>query len=320
MSCIPGTAARVLSVILCSPVEEEETGAVVKKAESITRTSVSRPADQVDSSYDDDDDDDDDLFAPFPPRPECPICLLTLPLSGEELTCMSCCGNSICRACESEMSRVIEETNKERRAKDPHYPCLLQVTCPLCRTIFPENDEDELARLRDRMERNHADAFFMMALHYTDGQLGLQKDKRKAFELFLRAAELGHASAMHHVARAYYEGDPEVVEKDESMSWHYFVKAARGGCVLSRFSLGAIDINRGNIKRAYKHWQMSVAAGCDVSLRFIKREFEEGWVTKDAYDMAQRDYQNARDEMKSDQRDKFLAGMREEKNSRESTK
>jgi len=267
-------------------------------------------ADEISTSAVDDDDDDDNggLFAPIPPRPECPICMLTLP-EGEGVTYMACCGNTICKACECEMSRTIEETNKARTAKDPHSPCLMKVTCPLCRTIFPENDEAYLAQLRDRMERNDADALCAMAHKYSYGRLGLQKDESKAFELYCRAAELGDSFAQHQVALSYFLG--EVVEKDKEKFWRYLVVSAKGGSVRSRFLLGAIESNKGNHFLAYKHWRISTAAGCGESLRLIKREFDGGRVTEDEYDAARRDHQKARDEMQSNERDDYFASLGE---------
>ena len=322
VSCIAATAIRFLSFFLLPPMEE--TGAVARKVETITRCmshccrmerTASPPADRT-STFAADDDDDDDLFAPIPPRPECPICMLTLPLKAKGITYMSCCGNKICTACELEMSRVIKERNKERRAKDPHSPpCLLKDTCPLCRERIPENDEARLARLRDRMERNDAGALCVMAQKYSYGRLGLQKDESKAFELYFRAAELGDISAHHHVAVSYLLG--KGVEKDEEMCLRYLVPSVKGGNVRSRAFLGTFESDRGNHALAYKHWRISIAAGCDYSLRFIEREFEEGRVAEDEYAAACRDYQKARNEMQSDERDKYFASLREMKRKRD---
>eukprot|EP00562_Extubocellulus_spinifer_P027152 CAMPEP_0178648174 /NCGR_PEP_ID=MMETSP0698-20121128/20315_1 /TAXON_ID=265572 /ORGANISM="Extubocellulus spinifer, Strain CCMP396" /LENGTH=295 /DNA_ID=CAMNT_0020289475 /DNA_START=23 /DNA_END=907 /DNA_ORIENTATION=+ len=257
--CIAATAIRFLSSFLLPLMEES--GALGRNVETITpctshwcrmERTTCPSVDRTSTSAVDDDDDDDNggLFAPIPPRPECPICMLTLP-EGEGVTYMACCGNTICKACECEMSRTIEETNKARTAKDPHSPCLMKVTCPLCRTIFPENDEAYLAQLRDRMERNDADALCAMAHKYSYGRLGLQKDESKAFELYCRAAELGDSFAQQQVAVSYFFG--KGVEKDEEKSWRYLVVSAKGGSVRSRFLLGAIESNKGNHFLAYKH-------------------------------------------------------------------
>mmetsp|Transcript_22302 Transcript_22302/g.46213 ORF Transcript_22302/g.46213 Transcript_22302/m.46213 type:complete len:348 (-) Transcript_22302:124-1167(-) len=312
VSCIAATAIRFLSSFLLPLMEES--GALGRNVESITRCishwcrmerTTCPSADRTSTSAVDDYDDggDGDLFAPIPPRPECPICMLTLPLKPKGVTYMSCCGNNICSACVCELSRTIEETNKARTAKDQHSPCLMKVKCPLCRTIFPENDEAYLARLRDRMERGDADALRAMARLYSCGQLGLQKDENKAFELYCRAAELGDSFAQHKVALSYFLG--EVVEKNKEKFWRYLVVSAKGGSVRSRFLLGAVESKKGNHFLAYKHWRISTAAGCDKSLRFIEEEFDEGRVTEDEYDAARRDHQKARDEMQINEKSRL---------------
>jgi len=316
VSCIAATAIRFLSSFLLPLMEES--GALGRNVETITRCishwcrmerTTCPSADRTSTSAVDDYDDggDGDLFAPIPPRPECPICMLTLPLKPKGVTYMTCCGNNICSACVCEMSRTIEETNKARTACGS--PCLLRVTCPLCRTIFSENDEAHLARLRDRMERNDTDALCAMARLYSYGQLGVQKDENKAFELYSRAAELGHSSAQHQVALSYLLG--KRVEEDEEKSWRHLVVAAKGGSVRARALLGTWESDNGNHFLAYKHWRISTAAGCGESLRLIKREFDGGRVTEDEYDAARRDHQKARDEMQSNERDDYFASLGE---------
>ena len=252
------------------------------------------------------DDDNDALFAPLPPRPECPICMLTLPLGRVGTTRMTCCGNFICSACVSKNHRMIEEANEKRRANNPHRPCLLEDRCPLCRGHAPESDEEAVAELRERMERNQAYAFFLMAQKYDFGYNGVPKDERKAFELYNRAADLGCAFACFVVATCFCNGDIDGVEKDEEKSWHYFVLAAKGGCVDSRFNLGKIEFLRGNKDLAFRHWWISAAAGCDDSIECIMYGCKEGLVAEAEYAAAKNDHQKAKDEMRSDERDHFF--------------
>ena len=157
------TITRFLSRDLCRRTSMEGAVAGAKNAKDITRCSSpccrsqqtpSPSAQNIDSSLtstasvaEEDDDDANGLFAPIPPRPECPICMLTLPLRGEGVMCMSCCGNMICSACIYEIERVIQQTNATRKARNPHNPCLLELRCPLCRERIPRNDEEELSQI-----------------------------------------------------------------------------------------------------------------------------------------------------------------------------
>src|SRR6056300_1646230 len=42
---------------------------------------------------------DEELFKEHPPREDCPICLLPLPLDVGQTTFKSCCGKTICNGC-----------------------------------------------------------------------------------------------------------------------------------------------------------------------------------------------------------------------------
>ena len=324
------TIIRFLLEDLCRRMEKPV--AYAKKAEGITRRespccrmerTPSPSAQTIDSSLASTAtaDDDDDLYAPLPPRTECPICLLTLPLDDAELADSPCCGKVLCAACVSERKRVIEETNRERWAKDPYDPCFLEYSCPCCRDTFGENNEEYLARLRERMERNQAYAFYFMGQNYLRGLCGLPKDDRKAFELYLRAAELGHAISCFDIAGFYFCGDIEGVDVDKEKNWDYFVLAARGGHVEARYILGKIEhYLKGNKALAYKHWRISAAVGCDKSMKRIRRGFRKGRVTVDEYEKIKQDHQKAKYEMKSEQRNEYLARLREMENMQENEK
>ena len=106
-------------------------------------------------------------------------------------------------------------------------------------------------------------------------------------------------------------GDMEGVDRNEEKSWHYLVLAAKSGSVKARYGLGAIEHSRGNDTLAYKHWRISAAVGCDESLQFIRRGYNEGRVTEDEYGKALRDHQKAKDGMQNGERDLYSTLRRE---------
>lgn len=55
---------------------------------------------------DDDDDDDGLLFQPIPPKEDCPICSLPLPIDKNESEYKQCCGIFICDSCGDEDIRA----------------------------------------------------------------------------------------------------------------------------------------------------------------------------------------------------------------------
>ena len=261
--------------------------------------------------------DDDEFFAPCPPRPECPICLITLPFNGEGVSRMACCGNRICSACEYERRRVMEKTNEKRTARNPDNPCLVEDCCPLCRELSVEDEQELLARLQERVERKKAYAFSLMGDCCCFGLHGVPKDERKAFEHWVRAAELGYAKAYYSLAIFYQSGDMEGVDEDWEKSRHYFLQAAKGGYDMARYCLGQIEYEQGNDAVAYRHWRISAAVGCDKSMNFIRLGFDEGMVTKDEYEMVKREHHMAKEEMKSEQRDEYFERERQEEEMQE---
>mmetsp|Transcript_29251 Transcript_29251/g.64488 ORF Transcript_29251/g.64488 Transcript_29251/m.64488 type:complete len:349 (+) Transcript_29251:586-1632(+) len=318
------TIARLLSRYLCRRASMEGVAADDKNATRCntpccTRASVHSPRTQnadfrltSTASVAEENDDDNGLFSPVPPRPECPICMLTLPLPGNGATCMSCCGHILCSSCMHENVRVVQENNTRRMARYPDNPCMLRTRCPLCRETIPRTTEEELIRLRQKMESKKAYAFFLIGEKYQFGLDGLKKNERKAFEHYLCAADLGHVYAKLKVALSYLVGNSDVVEMDVEEATDYLVAAAKEGCVEARFLLGAIEHSTKEDKSlAYKHWGISASFGCDRSMNSIKRGFDEGLVTEDEYERVKRHHQKANDEMKSEERNKYFADKRD---------
>ena len=137
---------------------------------------------------------------------------------------------------------------------------------------------------------------------YHRGGYGLTQDHEKAVELYLRAGELGCATAYHNLAEAYLDG--EGVEEDEEKAKYYWELAAMRGVASSRHNLGVYEENAGNMNRAMKHYNMAAAgAGYYESFMAIRHSYLGGHFTKDYFDMVSRLYKKAKGEMTSDQRE-----------------
>mmetsp|Transcript_7961 Transcript_7961/g.17959 ORF Transcript_7961/g.17959 Transcript_7961/m.17959 type:complete len:445 (-) Transcript_7961:198-1532(-) len=231
---------------------------------------------------------DDDLFAPCPPRPDCPICFLSLPLR----TCTTyqpCCGKTLCDGC------IYAHRNSS-----------LEYSCPFCRASCDNStDKDRIKMMKKRIEFNDKEAMYMMAGHYHEGSMGLKQDRSKSFELFSRAAELGLSVAHHTVGMAYLTGIMGV-KKDEKKAMHHLRLAAIGGVLESRYVLGAEANQAGKrhgVELAMKHWIIAANAGHDESLEAIKDGYAQGYVTNEVFTKVLRAHEAATDETKSDQRD-----------------
>ena len=228
---------------------------------------------------------DEKLFQEHPPREDCPICFLPLPFVGGQITFHSCCGKDICSGCiyamaESEVAKL----------------------CAFCRTPGANSDEEEVRRNNLLMEKGNADAFNQLAGYYFEGCYGLPRDMAKANELWLKAGELGCASAYFNLGNAYDNG--RGVEVDEEKAKHYYKLAAMNGSVNARHNLGCVEEDAGNPQRACKHFVLAARAGYKQSLDAVKEGYKDGDVTKDEYANTLRAYQKSQYEMKSEMRDK----------------
>jgi len=66
--------------------------------------------------------------------------------------------------------------------------------------------EEYSERMKKQMELNDAEAYKQMCLEYLVGNSSIPKDKAKALKLFMKAGELGSATAYYDAAGMYYEG------------------------------------------------------------------------------------------------------------------
>ena len=226
---------------------------------------------------------DEDLFKEAPPRDECPICMLSLPVNQGETTHYACCGKVICRGC----------VHAHRTADNR---CL----CPFCRSPTHTSDVELIERFKKREEADDAEAIYRLGCYYRRGVYGLPRDHNKAMELWLRAGELGCPRAYCSIGFAYDTG--RGVGRDVKKAKHYYELAVMKGDILARHNLGVLEERAGNMDRAVKHWMISAGAGFDESLDAIRGFFLNGHATKDDFEKALRAHKESKDEMTSVQR------------------
>ena len=224
-----------------------------------------------------------DLFKQPPPNEECPICMLQLPLSKRGESYYSCCGKVVCCGCSY---AAFKEDNRR--------------LCPFCRGPQRISLGEQIERIKKRAESGDADGMHHLAGFYRDGDMGLPKDYDKAIELYLRAGELGNATAYYNIGVAYYNG--QGVARDRKKAKYYYELGAMGGSVISRHNLGHIEKDE-DVKRAMKHWMIAAGAGYDLSLAAIRECFVNGHATKADFERALRAHKESKDEEKSDQRE-----------------
>ena len=235
---------------------------------------------------------DEMLYSQGHERPEgdfCPLCTLPIPLP---MNCHSalnaCCTKRICNGC---------DVAAHKRG---------MFDCPFCRTPRPVNDAAAiLAMTQARVAKKDPEAIYLLGQRYLHGENGLQKDTRRAVELWTEASELGSIQAQFDLGNLYFFGD--VVEEDKTKAAEFYTKAAIQGCVEARYNLGAIESQKRNYDRAVRHFLISAKMGLKKPLDNIKTAFMAGLATKEQYAEALKGYQGALEEMKSHDRDEAKA-------------
>ena len=237
---------------------------------------------------------DEALFKEPPHREECPICFLPQPLKAQESIFKTCCGKTICCGCNQEM--LDEEKKRGKKGKQ------LTNICAFCRTPEARTDGEENKRLKNLIQSDISDAYYILGSYYERGGNGLPQNYQKANELYLKAAERGCADGYYNIGVAYDVG--KGVDVDKGKAKHYWELAAMAGYVDARYNLGMMEGKAGNHLQAYKHFMISARAGDKDSLEIIKRGFIDKNVSKDEYEGTLRAYHARQVEMKSEARDK----------------
>ena len=232
------------------------------------------------------------LFKEHPPPEDCPICFLPLPYDDGQVTFHSCCGKRICSGC---IVTMIEEACGRGKIG----------LCAFCREPTPSSEEEEVNRTMKLIEVDNAHAFRNLAGFYANGGHGIPQDMSKANELYLRAGELGCAEAYCNLGISYNQGRGVKVNKKKAK--HCWELAAMNGNVVARHNLGVVEVDVGNMDRAYKHFILGARAGYRRSLDVVKQGYMKSVVTKDEYANTLRAYQQRHDEMISEARDKAAA-------------
>ena len=235
----------------------------------------------------------DKLFVDPPPKEDCPICMLPMPfasgLCGVRKTYHPCCGKTVCEGCVFASSEAVIKGK-------------LKNWCACCRVPHPSNFKEKTEAFERRMKLNDATAFHGLGYEYWVGNRGLPKNKKKAFELWTKAAELGSVDGYYSLAKAYLAGDNANQLGGKAIL--QFELAAVGGHEVARHSLGLLDECRGNMCRAMKHYMLAARSGYDESLKKVGEGYKAGHVTKEDYTKSLRAYQLSIDEMKSEGRTK----------------
>ena len=231
---------------------------------------------------------DEKLYSQGHERPEgdfCPICTLPIPFPMSDHSLLqACCMAHICKGC------VVAAAKRG------------MFDCPFCRAPRHGGKRaDGLAMVQARVEKKDPEAIYILGKAYFHGDHGLQRDTRKAVELFTEAVELGSISALFSLGNAYRQG--KGVEQDKAKAMQLYEEAAMQGHAGCRYNLGNLEVGKGNHDRAARHLLIPAKMGHMESVEKMKELFTAGVATKEQYAEALKGYQDAVEEMQSHDRD-----------------
>ena len=155
---------------------------------------------------------DEALFKDPPPKEDCPICFLPMPIK------LICCVSLPPATISSLPIYDFAEANEGLKDKDmeKYYPCCGKSICLGCSYSFCKSGNDDkcpfcnsdrdrkiveerVQEMMRRVEAHDATSIWMLANCYHHGLNGFQQDLAKAKELYTRAADLGCSKAHNNL-------------------------------------------------------------------------------------------------------------------------
>ena len=235
---------------------------------------------------------DIDLFAPVPEREECPVCLQTLPLREDETLFMTCCGKKVCCGC------IIKSKMVDRKNGVPDH----KQKCAFCRQPYPKNNVKALKKL---MKKNNPDAFYQMTRNYREGKEGALQSETKSLDMCIRAAELGHPNAYAVIGNYCRQGFG--MEQNTSKALEFYEVGAKKGSVGAHSDLALMHKGYGNIDLYIKHMKLVASAGEQGAMDSLMNAYKDKLVSKEDLTQTLRACQASQNEMKSIDRDNYVA-------------
>ena len=111
---------------------------------------------------------DKELFKQPPPKEDCSVCFIQLPMLNTGYVFMVCCGKEICGGC---LHAPLYDDQGNKIANDK---------CPFCRIPFHDSEEKAIERLQKRVQAGDAKAIYNLGYYYRYGENGFPQDYTKA--------------------------------------------------------------------------------------------------------------------------------------------
>ena len=247
--------------------------------------------------------EDPELWKPHPPREECPVCLVPLPLENSLASYWSCCGMVVCKACKEENRRALVITNR-KRAEKKLQP--IERSCAFCRSPLHKTDSECINQYHERINKDDLMAMFVISKYYRSGELGVVKDNAESFKWIQRAADLGFPEAIFALGYCFLNGVIGVIQ-DEEKGILFMEEAAKKGDVTARYRLGCLETKLHHHDLAIRHFKLAAAAGDEAAMKELWKYFSSHKLTKPELEETLRAHKLACDEMNSEHRERYVA-------------
>lgn len=211
----------------------------------------------------------------------CPICLDEMPPQN----CWKdgnyeflCCGKRLCGSCAGTRVQRAKKATQTLTSPGPleikksaKYDVDIHNRCPCCGSALPQPGE-QVPMVENHMTKNKGWAFRRMGRIFHDGEFGKTPDKKKAFELFKRGAELGDMAAMYNVAVMYNRGDDVPVSMSQALHWYQ--QLTLHGHAMGQYRLATHKADDGKTRvldpsESYRLFTLSSAQGCKDAMEML---------------------------------------------------
>ena len=260
---------------------------------------------------------DVELFKDPPPKEDCPICFVPMPV--KLICCVSLPPATISSVPINDFA-IAHEAFKDKEM-DVYYPCCGKYICrgcahsciqsgnykcPFCNSDQAgKTDEEDVEEIMKRVAANDAASIYFLANSYHRGLRGVKQNQTKAMELYIRAAKLGCSKAHDNLANVHHEGGNMKKAK------FHLEAAAMAGHEAARYDLGVVEAQSGNMERAIKHWTIAASGGDYTAMHHLITFFEKGPVSRESIDSTLTAYNSSCAEMRSKARDDSIRAITE---------
>jgi len=198
----------------------------------------------------------------------CPVCIEPLQKDTTKFIRYTCCGKGIHKWCDAGI--LVSSLSQKQKT-----------SCPLCRTKYPESDEEIIEQLRPWVEKGKAWAQNMLGQRYDTG-VGVDQSYQQAKELYELAASQGNASAQYNLAIMYEDG--QGVEQSYERAAEYYEAAARQGEADAQCNLGVLYYSGQGVEQSNESardwWMKSAEQGYERAIKGLQMlDEDEGRTT-----------------------------------------